>query len=369
MDFDLSEVILPSEFLQLIRDQKTLIDVRSEIEFSEGHIPGSINLPILKNPERILVGTAYKQQGPEAAIKLGHELVSGDTKKERVQAWVETIKNKNVFALTCFRGGLRSQLAQSWCKEAGISIPRIQGGTKALRTFFIEELFRRIQETPLVVISGATGAGKSLLLRDPCLQLPVLDLERIAHHRGSAFGSYPEPQPSQVLFENSLSSELIRLEDRLKINNFVLLEDESRLIGKLALPEQLFLKLRESKTIFVDEILETRTQNTFDDYILGSALKTGTREQGLAILDGYRQSLLNISKRLGGLRTQEALQDLAFSRNAFIEHNELESNKVWIQKILEWYYDPVYTKSIAQRSVRFAFTGTRSQVLEHLKSY
>jgi tRNA 2-selenouridine synthase len=338
----------------MIAENWQLVDVRSEIEFLQSHIPGSINIPILNTSEREQVGTAYKKLGPEAAIRLGHELVCGETKSLRVQKWVAALKQTDNSLLTCFRGGMRSQIAQTWCQEAGLSRPRVQGGTKALRSFLIEDMNQRISSVDLLVVTGATGAGKSLLLQDLKKSAPILDLEGFAHHRGSAFGAYPEPQPEQAVFENRIAVEMIRQSTAQKF----LVEDESRMIGKVHQPESLFLKLRQSPAVFIDEDLETRTENTYNEYILGPSFN----------FENYKNNVQKISKKLGGLRTKEVLDDLTSAQTEFNLNGSLELHKVWVRKLLDWYYDPLYFKSLKQRDIRFVFQGKRSEVLDYLRA-
>jgi tRNA 2-selenouridine synthase len=329
--------------------------VRSPVEFAQSHVPGSVNLPILNSEEREQVGTVYKNQGPEAAVALGHQLVSGSVKEARVKLWVTELNKNENSVLTCFRGGMRSQIAQSWCREAGIIRPRVKGGTKALRSFLLEQMNQKISTSQLLVVTGATGAGKSLLLQALKNSKPVLDLEAYARHRGSAFGGFAEPQPQQAVFENRIACDLIR---QTKSKKF-LIEDESRMIGKLYQPENLFLKLRESPAIFVDESLEVRTQNTFNEYILGPSYN----------LENYQNNIKKISKKLGGQRTQEILENLLSADVEFQKNSNLEHHKIWITKLLEWYYDPLYFKSLESRKLQFFFRGTRTQVQDFLTTW
>ncbi len=329
--------------------------MRSPVEFAQSHVPGSVNLPILNSEEREQVGTVYKNQGPEAAVALGHQLVSGSVKEARVKLWVTELNKNENSVLTCFRGGMRSQIAQSWCREAGIIRPRVKGGTKALRSFLLEQMNQKISTSQLLVVTGATGAGKSLLLQALKNSKPVLDLEAYARHRGSAFGGFAEPQPQQAVFENRIACDLIR---QTKSKKF-LIEDESRMIGKLYQPENLFLKLRESPAIFVDESLEVRTQNTFNEYILGPSYN----------LENYQNNIKKISKKLGGQRTQEILENLLSADVEFQKNSNLEHHKIWITKLLEWYYDPLYFKSLESRKLQFFFRGTRTQVQDFLTTW
>ncbi len=362
MDSDLKDFIEESEFLWFLKNRQHLMDVRSEIEFSDGHIPNSTNIPILENREREIVGTLYKQNGRDAAVKMGHELVSGTVRENRINAWINALKNMNHGAITCYRGGLRSQIAQDWCREYGVHVPRIKGGTKALRNFLIGELDSKIGALNLNVIAGATGSGKSLLIKSLMANKPCLDLEAYAEHRGSAFGGFDKPQPSQIFFENRIACELICLES---LEN-VLIEDESLMIGNLSIPRALFSKLRESPVIFIDENLDSRTKTTYDEYIVGSGLTSGDHGKAHKVFEHYRKCVFKISKRLGGARTAEILKNIAEASSLYDRNRDLEPNKIWIRKLLEWYYDPRYLLSLNKRNVNCVFQGNRKEVLEFL---
>jgi tRNA 2-selenouridine synthase len=127
-------------YKSLFFEDTPLIDVRAPVEFATGSLPNSVNLPILNDEERALIGTTYKTQGRETAIQLGHQLISGDVKEQRLQAWRSYIDLHPHAVIYCFRGGLRSQITQQWLKEAGIQRPLITGGYKAVRSFIIETI-------------------------------------------------------------------------------------------------------------------------------------------------------------------------------------------------------------------------------------
>ena len=172
------------DYAALFLQQRPLIDLRAPIEFAEGAFPRAINLPLMSDEERAAVGTCYKQQGQQAAIALGHQLVSGENREQRLQAWLTQIRQHPDSVLYCFRGGLRSQTVQQWLAERGCVIPRVAGGYKALRQFLIATLTRISTRDPLWLVTGMTGCGKTDLLA----QLPAaVDLEGHAHHRGLQF--------------------------------------------------------------------------------------------------------------------------------------------------------------------------------------
>ena len=146
-----------------------------------------------------------------------------------------------------------------------------------------------------------------------------------------------------------------------------MVEDESRLIGRCAQPEIFFDVLRSSVVALVEETLQSRVQVTFDDYILASAIGQGFSEAGMEIFARYRKSLQAISKKLGGLRFTAIEKDLTVAEQAY-EHGDLEPNRVWIAKLLEHYYDPLYYNSLHRREPKFVFRGSRSEILEWLRA-
>ena len=157
------------------------MDVRAPVEFAKGSFPLAINIPILDDHQRELIGTCYKEEGPEAAVTLGYRLATDDIRTQRLKAWQSFIRQQPKGYLFCFRGGQRSHITQQWLKESGYPYPLIKGGYKALRRFLIDELERSINEIPFIILSGKTGTGKTWLIQ----QLPYsIDLEGLANHRG-----------------------------------------------------------------------------------------------------------------------------------------------------------------------------------------
>lgn len=363
-----------------------LIDVRAPVEFMQGSLPGAVNLPILNDEERALVGTTYKQQGSEAAIKLGYEMVSGSVKQNRLQQWLDFIHQHPQAILYCFRGGKRSQITQQWLRDTGIDSPLITGGYKRARQFLISTIDRFSEHRKLLVITGPTGSGKTRLIHDISNSHPVLDIEALARHRGSAFGGMSVPQPSQIDFENHLAVNLLKLEQN-NLSEPVIVEDESRHTGKVYLPDSFFHHLRNSEIIWVDEPLATRVDNIFEDYILttpigqaqrirqaipplASTVETQEilRQQARQLFDKYAGALQAISKKLGGDRFQEVSEDLENARSDFENKNEIQSNKIWIEKLVRYYYDPLYLGSLQRRRVNPCFKGSGQAVMDYLQA-
>lgn len=352
-----------------------LIDVRAPVEFTQGSLPGAVNLPILNDEERALVGTTYKQQGSEAAIKLGYEMVSGSVKQNRLQQWLDFIHQHPQAILYCFRGGKRSQITQQWLRDTGIDSPLITGGYKRARQFLISTIDRFSEHRKLLVITGPTGSGKTRLIHDISNSHPVLDIEALARHRGSAFGGMSVPQPSQIDFENHLAVNLLKLEQN-NLSEPVIVEDESRHTGKVYLPDSFFHHLRNSEIIWVDEPFATRVDNIFEDYILttpigqaqrirqaipplASTVETREilRQQARQLFDKYAGALQAISKKLGGDRFQEVSEDLENARSDFENKNEIQSNKIWIEKTGEILLRPTVSRITAAPSRKPLFQG------------
>lgn len=326
-----------TEFLDLLLSGARLIDVRAPVEFAEGSIPGSVNLPILTDDERQQVGVTYKTDGPQAAIELGHRLVSGATRKAREDSWLQEIARHPEAVILCFRGGLRSQTAQAWLSERGVRRPLIAGGYKAMRRFLLQALEKEPTRRRFRVVRGPTGSGKTKFLASS--GKPYLDLEAHARHRGSAFGALEVPQPTQIDFENAVALTLLRL----PVDEEILIESESRMIGSRTVPESLFRRMQESPQMLLDVDLETRVENILHDYIEDSSLiKAGDPTR----FDEFASAINAISRRLGGTRSAEILEDLKASREEFLTSRTIASNRTWIRKLLVWYYDPLYARSV-----------------------
>ena len=376
--------ILGADFKKILVEETALIDVRAPIEFSQGHIPGACNAPILNNDERALIGKTYKEKGQEAAVALGFQIISGEVKQERIRQWIQIIQKNPNTVLYCFRGGKRSQISQQWLKESGHQLALIEGGYKKFRQFLIDELKNSIQKNQFLLISGPTGSGKTNFLGQLTKYKKTIDLEQLAHHRGSAFG-YLSEQPSQANFENELAKKFIQMDSPNKITdhaaeNLFFLEDESRLIGRCITPPQMFEKMRSSPVIWIDEPIETRVNQIFVDYIEKTSIGEWAQhqEQNHSALDSnhslfqqgvqqygyYQQALLKIKNKLGGLRFDEIQKALSHAQVEWIQQQKLESNRVWIASLLKYYYDPLYLNSLSRRQVRILFRGNFQNCLQ-----
>ena len=353
-----------NDFHKIVINDTPLIDVRAPVEFENGAFPNAVNLPLMNNEERHLVGIRYKEGGNAEAVKLGYELVSGKIKQERIDAWAEQLKRRPDTLLYCFRGGLRSRISQQWiAEETELIIPRLEGGYKAFRNYLINELDPANQTSIPIILGGRTGTGKTILLQ----QLEnAIDLEAIANHRGSSFGRFTTPQPSQIDFENNLAWALIKHAHQ--DHRHIILEDEGRNVGDRYLPKPLVEHFQESALVLLERPIQERVEITFDEYITSAqadyrsvyGIEKGDHEW-LAYMDNCVD---RIKKRLGGLRHQEIKKLL---HDAF-EAGDPEQHKNWIRRLLVEYYDPMYDYQIQNKLEAIAFKGNASEVFGYLKS-
>lgn len=324
---------------ELFLNNTPLIDVRAPIEFSEGKIPNSVNHPILNNEERHLIGTCFKMQGQDAAIALGHKLVSGTIKEERVMAWADYIRSHPTAQIFCFRGGLRSQIACSWLSEIGIERAPISGGQKRLRQFFLS-ILNEASFPKIIRLGGLTGSGKTKVLK----QIPHhIDLEELAQHRGSAFG-YRGPQPAQATFENLIAAKILKNPEK------IIVEDESATIGNLGIPRRFRQAMIESSLVILHADINERIHNIFDDYVIHRDC------------DFFITAVKKISKQLGDLRTAALIQEI---REAFASGKDISRHASWIQTLLVEYYDRYYLKAIERQKERIVFEGTQTEILQY----
>lgn len=336
-----------------------MIDVRAPVEFLAASLPGAVNLPLLTDDERARVGTIYKEEGNEAAVKLGHELVSGPVKEARVAAWLEFLRREPEAVFCCFRGGLRSQISRRWAAEAGVDRPLVRGGYKAARAFLLERTEEIVKGVSLLSVAGPTGSGKSLLIERT--SAPKVHLERIARHRGSAFGKMKAPQPPQATFENDLAAHLLRVEAAALAADRLVVEDESRLVGRCHLPDVLFHRMMAAPVVWVEEPLAARVENIFREYV-EEAVRPG--ESG--VFREFTCAVNLIRRKLGGALAEEILGSLALAEAQFLRNGALDGNRGWIEKLLVQYYDPLYRYGTEKRRPRIAFRGTGAECLAFL---
>jgi tRNA 2-selenouridine synthase len=346
--------VTATELRTVLRAGTQLIDVRSPGEFARGALPTAVNLPVLDDEERAAVGTTYRKGGQGAAIALGEDLVSGAVRADRVAAWRAAVTEHPDSVLYCWRGGLRSQIVQQWLAEAGCRVPLIEGGFKALRRACLEIIDEFAARAPLWVIGGRTGSGKTALLS----AVPgAIDLEGLANHRGSAFGAAATPQPTPVDFENALAVRLLHLE----WDEPALVEDESRTIGRLAIPEPLHAAMQRAPLAIVEVDRAARAAHIWKEYV-EAPLAAGIPEAELA--ERYLGACDRIKRRLGGLRHGEIRGAI---ESAFRTALDPAPHQGWIAQLLEHYYDPMYDYQLSRKADRVAFTGTPADVVEFIK--
>ena len=301
-----------------------LIDVRSPSEFQHAHILNAKSLPLFNNEERALVGTTYKQKSREDAIKIGLPLFG--TKMlgmiEKVESWIEALQqNKPDLVVHCWRGGMRSA-AVAWLLDLyGFKVYQLIGGYKAYRNWVLQQF----NETYTIkVLGGYTGSGKTEILHElKNRNQPIIDLEGLAHHKGSAFGAIGQIiQPSQEMFENKLAQALHGIP---KSTSTIWVEDESQRIGSVIIPIDFFKQMRNSVCHFITIPFQERLKFIVSAY-------------GEFDVQDLIDASLRIQKRLGGLETKNVVQYL----------NEKNIDAAF--SILLAYYDKWYAKHSQQNT-------------------
>ena len=357
-----------NDYRSLLLGDVPLLDVRAPVEFGKGAFPAATNLPLLTDQERHDIGICYSRQGQDAAIALGHQLVSGAVREQRMADWLAWCRQHPTGVIYCFRGGLRSQTVQSWLAGAGEARPLVAGGYKALRRFLLESFEREIHRQPLVILAGRTGTGKTRVIE---ALSRTIDLEGLAHHRGSAFGRRPGGQPSQIDFENRLSIALLK--QRTAEDGPLVVEDESRLIGRCHVPLVLQELMKASPRVMIEEDLDSRVQVTLDDYVRGPLeefrLSYGDTDAFERLAESLLDSLDRIRRRLGGQRHQQLRQIMVDALDTQRRTGTTDVHRDWIRPLLRDYYDPMYDYMLSKREGQVLFTGTRDQVQDWLQAH
>ncbi|ODS80721.1 MAG: tRNA 2-selenouridine(34) synthase MnmH [Cytophagaceae bacterium SCN 52-12] len=305
-------------------EKMVLADVRSPGEYAHGHVPGAVNLPLFSDEERARVGTTYKQVGREEAILLGFDL-TGNKWSGFIRAALEMAPGKRI-AVHCWRGGMRSGV-MAWALDLyGFEVFVIQGGYKsyrqwARRQFVFSRDFR--------ILGGMTGSGKTRLLATlRAMGEQVLDLEDLAQHQGSSYGTMNKMvQPTQEQFENNLAWQLKDLEAERQ----VWVEDENMNIGRIIIPRPLWENIQQAPTLNIEVDREDRIAYLVQEY-------------GSLDPDFLTECTKRIHKRLGPLQTTQALAAIREGRIAdFI-------------KLVLVYYDKAYHKALAKKDPGGLFT-------------
>lgn len=311
-------------FLQLAK-RHPVLDVRSPGEYKHAHIPGAFSLPLFTDEERKVVGTAYKQESREMAIKIGLDYF-GPKMRRMVEETASLTPNQlpKTALVHCWRGGMRSA-GVAWLLDLyGFKVYTLAGGYKKFRQYVLETF---MQPYPFKIAGGYTGSGKTEILYALQKQnQPVIDLEKLANHKGSAFGSLGmPPQPSQEMFENLLAIALLNFDK----SNDIWLEDESQRIGDLNIPQMLWQTMRNSPVYFLNIPFEERLMHIVEWY--------GKQDKEKMI-----NAIIRIKKRLGGLETKTAV-------NYLIEENTIESFRVLLKYYDKWYLKGLQTRGIENK--------------------
>lgn len=312
-------------------DSLIYIDCRTKKEYKEATIPGAINIPILNDKQRAKVGTIYTQQSPAKAKMLAVKLVAPKIPElvKRVQSASKNYKNILFF---CSRGGLRSESLARFCQLAGLKkIYKLSGGYKSYRRFILNQLEDYQLENKLVVLHGYTGVGKTDLLYNLNKKgFNIIDLEKLANHRGSAFGAIGLGTPRNAkAFDSLLWEKLERITD----NNFIIIEAESKRIGQSVIPDFLIEKMANGIQILIKSSLDTRARRIMSEYA------TSYQKNKKSFINRALESLNSIKKHLINNLGKKGYQQL-------IENCQQGDLEKVIITLFENYYDPLYSHSL-----------------------
>jgi tRNA 2-selenouridine synthase len=324
------EKIKVDEYLALAKSYPVL-DVRSPGEFSHAHIPGAYSFPLFTDDERKIVGTLYKQEGKKQAIKTGLDYFGKNMRKmvEDAEQIVADHARKgheneaNIVLVHCWRGGMRSA-GVAWLLDLyGFRVYSLAGGYKAFRNWVLQQFEKPYEFN---ILGGYTGSGKTEVIHALAQKkYPVIDLEGIAVHKGSAFGGLGNgAQPTQEMFENQLAIELNRLTPNDQTEAAIWVEDESQRIGLVNIPATLWKTLRTSPIFFLDIPFEERLNHITESY-------------GQYPKEQLVNAIMRIQKRLGNLNAKNAI-------NSLLENNYKESFRILLH-----YYDKYYMKGFNER--------------------
>jgi tRNA 2-selenouridine synthase len=320
-----------ADFLELAK-KNPIIDVRSPAEFAQGHIPGAYNVPLFDNEERAKVGTAYVQQSREEAIKIGYEIAN-----PKIPSLILSIQNilskqpetsnlkPETILIHCWRGGMRSGKFSELLNKNGYNTHTLVKGYKAYRNHVLKSF---VNSADILIVGGETGSGKTEILKYITAQgEQVVDIEAIANHKGSAFGSLGEkPQPTNEQFEN----ELCHAFSKMDFNRRIWLEDESRSTGKVQMPLALWEKMKQAPILRVAIPKDLRIERLVVDY--GSFSK-----------EELANCVLKIQQRLGPQHVKHALEEL--------EKGNLHA----VADITLTYYDKAYNYNHEKRNMKDVF--------------
>ena len=295
-----------------------VFDVRSPSEFIQGHIPGALSLPLFTDEERARVGIRYKNSGRDFAVKLGLQIVGPKLSWYAEEA--QRLAPERKVLLHCWRGGMRSESLAWLLHMSGFEVQLLEGGYKVYRSYIREQLTKPAN---LLVLGGLTGSGKSAVLRELLTrEQQVIDLESLANHKGSVFGGLgQQAQPSTEQFENNIYP----VWEAFDLNKTIWVEDESRAIGSVNIPEVLFHTMMKSPIAVMEVPLEIRVERLVSEYA------------GMP-LEGLSDAIMRIRDSLGGPVTREAMEAL--------DNGDFHA----IARLALVHYDRLYSKSLSKRA-------------------
>lgn len=384
----------PADLRSALLNGDGLIDVRAPVECAQGSLPGAVNLPLLSDEQRAAVGLRYKAAGQEAAIALGETLVTGEDRERKMQAWLAAAQARPNAWICCFRGGLRSRSVSEALRKAGHARPILEGGYKRARRFLMQASAEASRTALFRTLSGRTGSGKTEILRKLrqarlASRARPIDLEGLACHRGSAFGSLRKKQASQATFENTLALQLWRLLEE-DPNAPIVVEDESRRIGRVEVPQGLFERISTSSVYLVEEPIEKRARFLAATYLADYADVSGSTEQPAgfcpnadldallarplsaealdALANDVRRALLSIERRLGGAETAATLKMAEAALDEHRRTGSAEAHVGWARRLLGSYYDPLYDKHLSGCASRVVARGDADEILNAIAS-
>lgn len=340
----MSEQAVSVEKALALRDRGALVvDARSPAEHAAGTIPGALNLPILDDGERAEIGTIYKRDGKLAARRCGVQLVA-----PKIPALIEQVaaarpSGSPPVLVFCWRGGMRSRALTQFLELAGIPARQVSGGHKAFRAL-VRDFFERGAWGRLIVLRGLTGVGKTLMLERLAQGgVPVVDLEGLANHRGSAFGHLGlAPQPTQQMFEARLWDALRRV----PVDGYAVAEGESRHIGRLMLPPRVHQALQSEISIWLEAPLEMRVRNILADYPARDNLK-----------EEFAAPLRALKGRFGRQAVDEML--------ALLQAGAWEE---LVRELMVRYYDPLYRHTLPPRRLVVPLAGDEGDDLARVEA-